>query len=224
MGWRETLEALYKNRDWNQATPDERSAAVAHVIQASSLAAAAVSATPVPLADLVLAMPLQAAMVVAVGHIKGRDISKEQSLTIARELSTVVGTHMLAQRAFVALSRLIFPGMAGLLMAPWTFAVTYGMGRVADLYFEDPNAPPEAFKQRFKQGLDDARKAFNKEALMDFIKRQGAEVKDYAQKEAAPAEPSADAGTRPAPKESSGAPAPATVVDAQWGDKDDGST
>lgn len=190
MGWRETLEALYKNRDWKVATLPEREKAVADVIQVSSLAAAAVSATPVPLADVVLALPLQGAMVVAIGHIKGRDISKEQSLTIARELSTVVGTHMLAQRAFVALSRLVFPGMAGLLMAPWTFAVTYAMGRVSEMYFDDPNAPADAFKKRFAQGLDDARKAFSKDALLEFIKRQGREVEDFAKREAPPAPPS----------------------------------
>ena len=98
------------------------------------------SVTPVPLADIVIALPMQAAMVVAIGHIKGRNIGKEESFTIARELSTVVGTHMLAKKAFIALSRLIFPGMAGFLMAPWTFGITYAMGRVSELYFDDPNA------------------------------------------------------------------------------------
>lgn len=221
MGWRETLEGLYKSRDWRLASAQERDAAVTDLIQVSSLAAAAVSATPVPLADVVLALPLQAAMVVAVGHVKGRDVGREQSFTIARELSTVVGTHVLAQRAFIALSRVVFPGMAGLLMAPWTFAVTWAMGRVAELYFDDPKQPAEVFKKRFKEGLKDARKAFNKEALLDFIKRQGKDVEDFAKAEKPPETTTPASETPAAGQSSSPSPPPAPppkVVEADWED------
>ena len=211
MGWKETLESLYRNRDWKSATPAERNKAVADVIQVSALGAAAVSVTPVPLADIVLALPMQAAMVVAIGHIKGRDISKEQSFTIARELSTVVGTHMLAKRAFIALSRIIFPGMAGFLLAPWTFGITYAMGRVSESYFDDPNAPSEVLKERFKDGLKDARKAFSKDAFMDFLKRRGKDAQEFAEKE----KPADAPSTTPA-ADAVNAPQAGKVVEADW--------
>ncbi|MEW5855544.1 MAG: DUF697 domain-containing protein [Myxococcota bacterium] len=207
MGWRETLESLYKNRDWHAATVEERQRAITDVIQISAFGSAAVNVTPVPLADLVVALPLQGAMVVAIGHIKGRDISKEQSLKIARELSTVVGTHLLARQAFITLSRLLFPGMAGFLMAPWAFGVTYGMGRVAELYFEDPNAPGEALKERFKEGLKDARSVFSKDAFMDFMNRRGQDAKDFAESEKAP-EATQEQPAQPAE--------PPKVVEAEW--------
>jgi uncharacterized protein (DUF697 family) len=219
VGWRETLEGLYKNRDWKHASGEDRTAAVTDVIRVSSFGAAAVSVTPVPLVDLVIAMPLQAAMVVAIGHIKGRDITREQSFTIARELSTVIGTHMLARQAFVALSRLLFPGMAGFLMAPWTFGVTYGMGRVSEMYFDDPNAPSEKLKARFKEALDDARKVFSKDAFMDFMKRAGQEAQDFAKGEGAPP-PAAGTTPPPAPPPPAATPPPRSekVVEADWED------
>ncbi|GEM_PF-2445784 len=225
MGWRDTLESLYKNRDWKTATAPEREAAVTDVIRVSALGAAAVSVTPVPLADVVMAMPMQAAMVVAVGHIKGREVSRTESFTIARELSTVIGTHMLARQAFVALSRILFPGMAGFLLAPWTFAITYAMGRVSEAYFDDPNAPQEKLKARFKEGLDDARKAFSKDAFMDFMKRMGKDAQDFATGEQA-APPSDGAAAGEATGERAGGKAPVRptpppndkVVEADWED------
>lgn len=222
MGWRDTLEGLYKNRDWKAATAQEREAAVTDVIRVSSLGAAAVSVTPVPLADVVMALPMQAAMVVAVGHIKGREVSRTESFTIARELSTVIGTHMLARQAFVALSRLLFPGMAGFLLAPWTFAITYGMGRVAEAYFDDPNAPADKLKARFKEGLDDARKAFSKDVFLDFMKRMGKDAQDFASGEQAAAAPADTANAAPPgdtqQKARKAPPASDKVVEADWED------
>ncbi|MBI5495266.1 MAG: DUF697 domain-containing protein [Deltaproteobacteria bacterium] len=214
MGWRDTLEGLYKNRDWKAATEAERKAAVTDVIRVSSFGAAAVSVTPVPLADVVMAMPLQAAMVVAIGYVKGRDISRTESFRIARELSTVVGTHMLARQAFVALSRIIFPGMAGFLLAPWTFGVTWAMGRVAEMYFDDPDAPAEKLKAAFKDALDDAKKAFSKEAFLDFMKRAGKEAQDFAHAE----KDTGAASTPPAPPPPDKSGPPPRVVEAEWED------
>jgi uncharacterized protein (DUF697 family) len=211
VGWKETLEGISQNRDWKAASPAARTQAVADVIHMSSLGAAAVSVTPVPLADLVIALPLQAAMVVAIGHIQGRDVTREESLKIARELSTVVGTHVLARRAFIALSRLLFPGMAGFLMAPWTYAVTYGMGRVAEMYFLDPHAPERELRERFKRGLDEARKLFSKDAFVDFMKGKGKDAQDFAKGETAKP-PKTDAP--PAPHTSTAEP----VVEAAWED------
>ena len=218
MGWKETLEGLYGSRDWKTATPEERTAAVTDIIQVSAFGSAAVSVTPVPLADIVIALPMQAAMVVAIGHIKGRNIGKEESFTIARELSTVVGTHMLAKKAFIALSRIIFPGMAGFLMAPWTFGITYAMGRVAELYFDDPNAPERVLKDKFTEALADARKVFSKEAFMDFMKRRGKDAQEYAQKEA-PKEEAAKTppASKPTPTEVT-SPQAGKVVEADWED------
>jgi uncharacterized protein (DUF697 family) len=206
MGWRETLEGLYRSRDWTQASAQDREKAVKDVIHMSSLGAAAVSVTPVPLVDLVVTLPLQGAMVMAVAHVKGRDLSKEESLTVARELGAVVGAHLVARQAFIALARLVFPGAGGLLAAPWAFAVTYGMGRVAEAYFDNPDAPGDALRDRFKQGMEDAKKAFSKDAFMDFMDGKGKEARDFAAGEKA---------AEPAPEERKDV----RVVEAEWGDE-----
>ena len=115
-----------------------------------------------------------------------------------------------ARQAFIALARLVLPGAGGLLAAPWAFAVTYGMGRVAELYFDNPAAPGDALKDRFKQGMEDAKGAFTKEAFMDFMDRKGKEAQDFA----SGAGPSGEAP----PEERKDV----RVVEAEW--EDDGGT
>jgi hypothetical protein len=84
------------------------------------------------------------------------------------------------------------PAIGGLLAVPATFALTWGLGRVAIAYFKDPGVSREDLKKVFEDALKEGRSAFSKEAFDRFRqKNEGVTVKDPEAQPTTPPPPSA---------------------------------
>ena len=128
-------------------------------------------------------------MVMAVGRVYGRELDFDESKHIVIELASVCGLSLLAQKGLATLTKIILPGVGGVLVGPYAFGVTYGMGRVAMRYFEDRQHSRDSLKRIFEEAVRDAKALFSIEKLNDFRKKWGKEVDDFARNSGKPSSP-----------------------------------
>lgn len=123
-----------------------------------SLWAAAIVLVPIPFCDLVLLMPIQSAMVIAIGKVYGVNETPERILAI---IAGSCGASVFGQLTAVFLSNLI-PIIGSLVSAPFIFGWTYGLGKVAIRYFESEGQASESeLKSIFKQASKEANSKYD---------------------------------------------------------------
>lgn len=123
-----------------------------------SLWAAAIVLVPIPFCDLVLLMPIQSAMVIAIGKVYGVNETPERILAI---IAGSCGASVFGQLTAVFLSNLI-PIIGSLVSAPFIFGWTYGLGKVAIRYFESKGQASESeLKSIFKQASKEANSKYD---------------------------------------------------------------
>jgi uncharacterized protein (DUF697 family) len=111
-------------------------APVRRVILAYSGAAAAASANPIPFSSFALLTPIHVAMVLHVGKRMGQELTLENAGEILKKITGAVGLSIATRVAAGALLKIGLPGIGGMLRTPVIFGLTYGLGRVAEEYFE----------------------------------------------------------------------------------------
>jgi uncharacterized protein (DUF697 family) len=169
MSWLDSLEEIRK-RDWSSAPPEEREAKAQEVTLMCSYAGAVAALMPVPLADLALLLPVHSVMVMTLGHVHGRRLDQAEARRVVLELGAVAGLSFVGTAAISALKRLVMPGLGGLLSASATFALTWGLGKVATAYFRNPELSREELESLFEDALREGKKHFSKEAFDRFRK------------------------------------------------------
>lgn len=179
MGWLESLNAAAR-KDTSRLPLEERRKIAEDLVTLSSFGAAAVTYVPIPLSDFLLVTPVQASMVMSVGRVYGRKIELSEAKEILLELGAVCGVGLVAQKGFATLSKIILPGLGGLLAGPYAFAVTYGLGQVAMRYFEKQDATRESLASAFSDAVKRAKGLFSREKLEEFRRRQGKDVEEFA--------------------------------------------
>ncbi|MGF1510378.1 MAG: DUF697 domain-containing protein [Myxococcota bacterium] len=172
MSWLDQLAEI-RETNWADATPEARGSKAEEVTVISSYAAAAAAVVPVPLAELALLLPIHTAMVMTVGHIYGRSISRAEAARVAAELGAIAGVTFAGTAALSALRKLVLPGLGGILAAPASFALTWALGQVAMEYFKNPSLSQEHLKNVFAEAMKEGRKVFSRENLDKFRSRYG---------------------------------------------------
>lgn len=172
MSWMDSLKAAAAGQK-KKVEPHERDNMASDIVLMASFGTAALTYAPVPLTDFVLVTPVQASMVMAIGRVYGRELSLDESKHIVVELASVCGLGLLAQKGFATLTKLLLPGLGGVLSGPYAFAVTYGMGRVAIQYFAHKDSSRAFLKGVYAEALREAKRLFSIEKLNDFRKRHG---------------------------------------------------
>lgn len=190
MSWLDTLDEI-RTRDFSKVPAKERDKTARDVINMCSYAAALVAISPLPLSDVVLTLPIQTGMVMTVGHIYGRRVTKASAQDLIFELATTAGVGLLARQGIKAL----IPVLGAILTVAPAFAANWAMGRVAMEYFKNPTLNREALKEVFRRAREEGGSLFSKDAFDRFRKQNENAVQEVA--EEARAEEEAEA---PAPK------------------------
>ncbi|HEY8211949.1 MAG TPA: DUF697 domain-containing protein [Myxococcaceae bacterium] len=183
MSWMDSLGSAAK--PGKDLGPEERSKIAKDLVTMSSFGAAAVTLAPIPGSDFILVTSVQASMVGTVGRVYGRELSLAQAKDVVIELAAVCGMGLIAQKGFATLTKIIFPGLGGVLAAPYAFAVTYGMGHAAMAYFANKDFTKETIKRVYEEAVAEGKRVFSKDRFDQFRKKKGAEVEDFARKQAA---------------------------------------
>lgn len=182
MSWMDSLGSAAK--PGKNLDPEERRKISKDLVTMSSFGAAAATLVPIPGSDFVAVTSVQAAMVGAVGRVFGRELSIAQTKDIVLELAAVCGMGLIAQKGFATLSKILLPGLGGMLAAPYAFAVTYGMGNAAMTYFENKDFTKETIKRVYEEAVAEGKRIFSKDTFDQFRKKRGAEVEEFAREQA----------------------------------------
>lgn len=167
MSWLDTLQKI-RSTDWSQVPGPERLTRAQDVVLMTAYASAAASVVPLPLLDLALLVPFHTAMVMTVGHIYGRPLTKTEASRVALELGAVAGVTFAGRAAISALKRILLPGLGGVVAAPASFALTWAFGQLAIDYFQHPELSKDQLKQVFDRAMKDAASVFSKDAFEKF--------------------------------------------------------
>lgn len=128
---------------------------VSHIIVIFSTVCAGIAVQPIPFADMFILTPLQAFMGVRISAIRGLKLNEKQSEDVIKELMGVVGMGMLAQQLGMAAAKIFFPIFGGIATVPVVFGLTFGMGKLMDVYFTNKAAgktlSPEELKRAWKK-------------------------------------------------------------------------
>jgi len=182
MSWMDSLGSVAKPK--KDLGPEERRKISRDLVTMSSFGSAAVTLAPIPGSDFVLVTSVQASMVVAVGRVFGRELTLEEAKDVVLELAAVCGLGLLAQKGFATLTKILLPGLGGVLAAPYAFAVTYGMGNAAMTYFEHKDSTKETIKRVYEEAVAEGKRIFSRKTFDQFRKKKGAEVTDFAREQA----------------------------------------
>ncbi len=183
MSWLDTLEAM-RNKDFGSLEPKKRDQAARDVVNTCSYACAVVAVSPIPFSDVVLMLPIQTAMVMTIGHVYGRKITKAEATDLLLEVGATAGIGMLARQGIKAL----IPVFGPLLTIAPAFAANWAIGRVAMEYFKNPGqVSGEHLKEVYERAKAEGSSLFSKASFDKF--RSKGDVKGAAKKAPAAKKP-----------------------------------
>jgi uncharacterized protein (DUF697 family) len=176
MSWLDTLDDI-RTRDFSKVPEKERDRIAREVINMSSYAVALVAISPLPLTDVVLTLPIQTGMVITVGHVYGRKVSKASAQELLLELGTTAGVGLLARQGIKAL----IPVFGALLTVAPAYAANWAMGRVAMEYYKNPKLTQDNLKEVFRRAREEGSSLFSKEGFERFRKQNANAVEEVAE-------------------------------------------
>ena len=152
--WRDILNRKF--------SVNERDAAANDLIEKCGYAAAALTIIPLPGSEVVGVMPIHVGMVVGIGHIYGHALTHQSATDMVVRIGATVGLSLVGSRIATTAAKLLMPGLGGILAAPFMFASTYALGRVARAHFEsDGSLSSEEMKSVYEQATKDAKKSYD---------------------------------------------------------------
>lgn len=108
---------------------------VSQIIVVFSSICAGIAIQPIPFADVIILTPVQAYMGTRISAIRGMPLSEKEVGEVLKEIAGVVGLGFLAQQLALGAYKTVLPFLAGLTTIPLVFGLTYGIGKVMDVYF-----------------------------------------------------------------------------------------
>ncbi len=112
---------------------------------------------------------------------------------------------------FTTATKLLLPGLGGVLSAPYAYAVTWAIGLTAIRYFEDVDGNQERLRRVFENALAEGKRMFSRQAVEEFRREKGTEVESFVKSDVAPEEKSQPARSpEAAPAKPRGVAAPSS--------------
>lgn len=174
MGYKDSLQEIL-TKDFSEADEETRQKTAEDLIDVCSIACAALALQPIPLLELAI-MPVQAGMVVGLGHIYGHSITRKRATEIITEIAGAVGLTIVARQTMLILSKLILPGLGGFVEAPYIFGVTRGMGKAAIHYFQHADLDLAQISNIFKRAQKEGETSFDASRVEEEAEQQKQEL------------------------------------------------
>ena len=107
------------------------------LIEKCGYASAAMTIIPIPGSEIVAVMPIHVAMVTGIGSIYDCEVSQSSATKLVMEILTTAGLSLVGSRLAITTSKILLPGLGGIISAPFIFASTIAIGAVAKTYFRN---------------------------------------------------------------------------------------
>lgn len=168
---------------------------VQDIAEKCGYAAAALTILPIPGSEIIAVMPLHVGMVVKIGQIHGVDVDRDDAQHLIMRIGATVGLSLVGSRVATTAAKIILPGLGGLISAPFMYASTIAIARVAELYFARQGDVSEGdLKSLYKQTVKKARQSFDPtKAKSDEAKSRAEAAVAESQQDETPAAPEAGA-------------------------------
>tara|TARA_R110002072_G_scaffold49561_2_gene134546 strand:- start:1251 stop:1724 length:474 start_codon:yes stop_codon:yes gene_type:complete len=124
-------------------------------------AAAALTLIPIPGSELIAVMPVHVGMVVKMGEIYGVDLDQDSAMHLILRIGATVGLSLVGSRLATTAAKFLLPGLGGLISAPFMYASTIAIGRVAELYFLRGDLSDREMRAVYKDSLKSAKGEFD---------------------------------------------------------------
>ena len=105
------------------------------IVGSTAIICSGIAATPIPVADIVPITAAQVGMIIGIGHVSGRDMSKESAKEFIAALGINIGAGFALREISRALAKIVFPGAGHAVSAGVAFAGTWAIGEAAIAYF-----------------------------------------------------------------------------------------
>jgi len=162
-------------------------------------AAAALTVLPIPGSEIIAVMPLHVGMVVKIGQIHGVDVDRDDAQHLIMRIGATVGLSLVGSRMATTAAKIILPGLGGLISAPFMYASTIAIARVADLYFaRQGDVSDNDLKSLYKQTVKKARKSFDPSKASSDEAKSEAQAAVAESEQGSPPPPEAVADADPA--------------------------
>src|SRR5688500_5803341 len=131
------------------------------ITQTCGYAAAALTILPIPGSEVIAVMPLHVGMVVKIGQIYGVDLDRDSATHLIMRIGATVGLSLVGSRIATTAAKVLLPGLGGLISAPFMYASTLAIGRVAELYFANGDLDDREMKAIYQETLKKAKTSFD---------------------------------------------------------------
>ena len=105
------------------------------IVGSTAIICSGIAATPIPVADMIPITAAQVGMIIGIGHVSGRDMSKESAKEFIAALGVNIGAGFALREISRALAKIVFPGAGHAVSAGVAFAGTWAIGEAAIAYF-----------------------------------------------------------------------------------------
>ena len=139
---------------------------VSRITQIACATCAGVAIQPIPFADIFVLTPIQAYFATRIAAIRGVPVSDSDAADWVKEIIGIVGMGIIAQQIAIGIWKTVTFGLGGVLTIPLVYGLTYGVMKVADVYF--------SAKARNEKMTNDQIKKVWREAFRDG-KKKGSE-------------------------------------------------
>ncbi len=155
---------------------------VSRIIKITASVCAGAAIQPIPFADIFVLTPIQAYMGTRIAAVRGVSVTQNDMLTYIKEIAGVIGLGMFAQQFAIGAYKLGLPFLGGFMTLPLVYGLTYGIGRVIDMYMvrkaKGEPVDPELLKKIWKEGRKEGKEATDKASAEKHAKEMDLSSKD----------------------------------------------
>lgn len=139
-----------------------RAEAARDITETCGYAAAALTILPIPGSEVLGVMPIHVGMVVKLGQLHGVDLDRDSATHLIMRIGATVGLSLVGSHVARTAAKLLLPGLGGLISAPFVYASTIAIGRVAECYFQRGGAVDDGeMKAVYDEALRRAKRSFD---------------------------------------------------------------
>lgn len=136
------------------------------LIEKCSYAAAAVTLFPIPGSEIVAVMPIHVGMVIGISTIYGHQMTQSSATKLVLEILATAGISLIGSRIAITTSKILLPGLGGLIGAPLIFASTMAIGAVAKAFFINKGTiDKNEIKSIYEECVKSAKSVFDKNKM-----------------------------------------------------------
>lgn len=127
------MSQLFAVENRADLTEDQKVSRVQH---AACTTCAGIAIQPIPFADIFILTPVQGLFASKIAAIRGVPLSENDAQEWTKQTIGLMGMGFLAQQLAIGVWKTVTFGAGGLLTIPLVYALTYGVMKTADVYFQ----------------------------------------------------------------------------------------